>query len=291
MTPTLNYIINDQTIWVWLVDASGQKMSGTFLKEEDPAAFGSMESALKNKQMNKIKELVSLKFDLIQAITTFGDGKINFQDGDLFYVNEAGDTNPIDTKLTAKIKDLIRTGGNAEVLVRFLDNLVDNPCKRAQRDFYDFMIVNNLAMTEDGHFLAYKIVGHNFKDLYTGKMDNSPGKVVSIDRSQVDNDPNRTCSHGLHICSKDYLPQYGGFYGKNSPNKILVVKVNPKDVVAFPKDYNNAKARVASYAVVGEFVQSDAEYLKEQIAKIEAGVTVDIEKVKKLIAEAQSSEA
>lgn len=288
MTPTLNYIINDQTIWVWLVDANGQKMSGTFLKEEDPTTFGSMESALANKQMNKVKELVSLKFDLIQAINTFGDGKINFQDGDLFYINEAGDTNPIDTKLTAKIKDLIRAGSNAEVLVRFLDNLVDNPCKRAQRDFYDFMIVNNLAMTEDGHFLAYKIVRDDFKDLYTGTMDNSPGKVVSIDRSKVDSNPDRTCSHGLHICSKDYLPQYGGFYGKGSPNKILVVKVNPKDVVAFPKDYNNAKARVASYTVVGEFVQSNAEYLKEQIAKIEAGVTVDIAKVKKLIAEAQA---
>jgi hypothetical protein len=280
----LRFIINEQTIYVWLNTEKGQKMSGTFLRAEDPVAFETLAKALKEDNKKKIKELVSMKFDLIQAINSFGDGKVGFTDGDLFYVTEDGDKNPIDTKLTAKIKELIRTGADAGVLVKFLDNLLDNPNPRSIKDFYDFLIVNNLAMTEDGHFLAYKIVGPNFLDLYTGKMDNSPGTVVKMDRSKVNDNPKQTCSHGLHICSKDYLPQYGGGYGSgNNKNKIVVVKVNPKNVVAFPLDYNNAKARVCEYAVVGEFVVTET--LKEQIAKIEAGVTVNIEAVKKMIAE------
>lgn len=280
----LRFIINEQTIYVWLNTEKGQKMSGTFLRAEDPVAFETLAQALKEDNKKKIKELVSMKFDLIQAINSFGDGKVGFTDGDLFYVTEDGDKNPIDTKLTAKIKELIRTGADAGVLVKFLDNLLDNPNPRSIKDFYDFLIVNNLAMTEDGHFLAYKIVGPNFLDLYTGKMDNSPGTVVKMDRSKVNDNPKQTCSYGLHICSKDYLPQYGGGYGSgNSKNKIVVVKVNPKNVVAFPLDYNNAKARVCEYSVVGEFVVTET--LKEQIAKIEAGVTVNIEAVKKLIAE------
>lgn len=286
--PELRFIINDQTIYVWLDTEKGQKMSGTFLRAEDPTSFETLANALKNDDKKKIKELVSLKFDLIQAINSFGNGKVGFEDGDLFYVTNDGDRNAIDTKLTARIKELIRTGGDSAVLVKFLDNLLDNPNPRSIRDFYDFLIVNNLAMTDDGHFLAYKIVAPNFLDLYTKTMDNSPGKVVSMPRDKVNPDPSATCSYGLHICSKDYLPQYGGGYGSgNNGNKIVVVKVNPKDVVAFPKDYANAKARVCQYTVIGEFVAP--KNLKDQIAKIEAGVTVNIEDVKKMIAEVMSA--
>lgn len=282
----LKYIINDQTIFVW-IEKDGRKMTGTFLRNEDSEGFVALETALKSNDLKRIKEIVSLKFNLIDAINSFGNGQIGFEHGELFYVTNEGDKTSVDTKLTSRIKELIRTGADASIMVKFLDNLMDNPDSRAIQDFYDFLIVNNLAMTEDGYFLAYKIVGPTFLDLYTGTMDNSPGKVVSMPRDKVNPDPRQTCSHGLHICSKDYLPNYGGFYGAGEGgNKIVVVRVNPKDVVAFPKDYRNAKARVCEYTVVGEFVAR--ENLKEQIAKIEAGVTVNIEAVKKLIAEAMA---
>lgn len=285
----LKYIINDQTIFIW-IEKDGRKMTGTFLRGEDEQAFATMDKALKGNDTKKIRELVSMKFNLIDAINSFGNGVIGFEEGELFYVTNEGEKSSVDTRLTARIKELIRTGANPSVLVKFLDNLMDNPDPRAIKDFYDFLIVNNLAMTEDGYFLAYKIVGPDFKDLYTKTMDNSPGKVVRMARDKVNPDPNVTCSYGLHICSKDYLPNYGGFYGSgDNRNKIVVVRVNPKDVCAFPKDYKNAKARVCEYTVVEQFVAR--ENLKEQIAKIEAGVTVNIEAVKKLIAEAMAENA
>lgn len=286
--PQLNYIANAQTIYIWM-DTEHGKMSGTFLKEDDGVSFATLAKALAKGDNKVIKEIVSLKFNLIQAINSFGGGKVGFEDGDLFYVNDAGDRNSVDSKLTAKIKSLIASGSSAEILVKFLDNLINNPDRRAVQDFYDFLIVNDLAMTEDGHFLAYKIVRHDFKDLYTGTMDNSVGKTVSMDRSKVNPNPQQTCSHGLHICSKDYLPHYGGFYGSGKPSQVLVVKVNPADVVAFPMDYKNAKARVCSYEVIGTLESQNREFLKEQIAKLEAGVTVDIAAIKKIIKTAVSA--
>lgn len=286
--PKLNYIANAQTIYIWM-DTEHGKMSGTFLKDDDGVSFATLSKALAKGDNKTIKEIVSLKFNLIQAINSFGGGKVGFEDGDLFYVNDAGDKNSVDSKLTAKIKSLIAAGSSAEILVKFLDNLIGNPDRRAVQDFYDFLIVNDLAMTEDGHFLAYKIVREDFKDLYTGTMDNSVGKTVAMDRSKVNPNPQQTCSHGLHICSKDYLPHYGGFYGSGKPSQVLVVKVNPKDVVAFPMDYKNAKARVCSYEVIGTLASQNRDFLKEQIAKLEAGVTVDVAAIKKIIKSAVSA--
>lgn len=76
-------------------------------------------------------------------------------------------------------------------------------------------------------------------------MDNSVGKVLEMPRNMVDEDKNRTCSAGLHFCSYDYLAHFGG-------ERIMVLKINPKDVVAIPADYNNSKGRTCRYEVVDE---------------------------------------
>ncbi|UQJ95396.1 rIIB protein [Klebsiella phage CPRSB] len=85
----------------------------------------------------------------------------------------------------------------------------------------------------------------NYKDLATGKFDNSPGVTVSMPRNMVDEDKTRTCSTGLHVAAKSYLPHYGGGVGR-----VIQVKVDPADVVAIPVDYNNAKMRVCRYKVM-----------------------------------------
>ena len=286
----LHYIANEKTIYVW-VDAAHGKISGTFLADDDEDCFATLTKALKKKNHKAIIDIVSLKFNLIDAINSFGGGQVGFEDGDLFYVNDNGDKTSVDTKLTAKIKSLIKAGKPADVLVKFLDNLLQNPDPRAIKDLYDFLIVNDFALTEDGCFLAYKIVGGDFKDLYTGTMDNSPGSVVSMNRNDVNPDPSHTCSHGLHICAKDYLPQYGGFYGSDSTSKVVVVKQNPMHVVAFPLDYRNAKARVCEYEVLGTLETHDRDYMREQIAKLESGVTIDTEGLKAIIKSALAEQA
>ena len=68
-------------------------------------------------------------------------------------------------------------------------------------------------------------------------------------RNAVDEDKERTCSYGLHFCSIQYLPSFSDSDG----GKTMIVKINPKDVVAIPADYNNTKGRTCRYEVVAEY--------------------------------------
>jgi hypothetical protein len=68
-------------------------------------------------------------------------------------------------------------------------------------------------------------------------------------RNMVDDDPESTCSRGLHFCSQNYL----GFYGRG---RTMIVKVNPRDVVSIPVDYKNAKGRACRYEIYGELEAS-----------------------------------
>lgn len=87
------------------------------------------------------------------------------------------------------------------------------------------------------------------------------GQPVSMPRSECDNDPNSSCSRGLHAKSISY----GMGFGSNS----LVTLVNPYNVVAIPTG-EYSKMRCCEY-----FPLSKAELKDGQIVEFEAG-TYDI---------------
>jgi hypothetical protein len=66
-----------------------------------------------------------------------------------------------------------------------------------------------------------------------------------MDRNQVNDDARQTCSAGLHFCSEGYLRNFGGA-------RVMILKINPRDVVSIPTDYDNSKGRACRYEVVGE---------------------------------------
>jgi hypothetical protein len=109
-----------------------------------------------------------------------------------------------------------------------------------------FLEVNDMPITPDGHFLTYKAVTSDYKDFHTGKFDNSIGAKPEMPRHEVDDNRAITCSRGLHAANKDYASSFGG------TGHLMVCKVNPKDVVSIPNDYNNAKMRVSKYEVIDE---------------------------------------
>jgi hypothetical protein len=159
-----------------------------------------------------------------------------------------------------KILELKSLGIGYEPILNFMKNLSKNPNKKAASHLFQFLEKGNMPITPDGYFLAYKKVRGDYKDIYTGTMDNSVGAVVSMERAECDEDENNTCSKGLHFCSKEYLSIYGSLV---DDAKIIVVKVNPKDVVSIPPDYNQAKGRACYYVVVDditdEYVESGIE--------------------------------
>lgn len=129
-------------------------------------------------------------------------------------------------------------------LLKFWDNLKENPSFNSRKMLYQFLEHNGHPLTSDGCFIAYRGVREDFKDCHSGKFNNSPGSVCEVPRSQVDDNPNNTCSFGLHVACHSFAKGFG--------QRLVEVKVNPSDVVAVPKDYEGTKMRVCRFEVVRE---------------------------------------
>ena len=140
-------------------------------------------------------------------------------------------------------------------LLAFWDNLKKNPSYNARQMMFAFLEHNGHPFTEDGCFIAYRGVSEDFKDVHTGKFDNKPGSVCEMPRDAVDDNPNNTCSAGLHVACFEYAKGFGV--------KLVEVKVNPKDVVCVPTDYNGTKMRTCKFEVIQECAAMREEVLYE----------------------------
>ena len=85
-------------------------------------------------------------------------------------------------------------------------------------------------------------------------MDQQVGAIVTMPREKVVFDEDLTCAPGLHFCSKDYLRF---FFNEEKGNRVVLIKINPADVVSIPADYNNTKGRCCRFEVLAEVGQSD----------------------------------
>ena len=167
---------------------------------------------------------------------------------------------------------MYQEGFPIQPMVLFMENLMLNPSFRAVNELYSFLEQGQLPITSDGYFLAYKKVRNDFLDVHSRSVPNKPAKefteeelqtldkkfgkrdevsvriengvtVVETERNFVNEDKHKVCAEGLHFCSKDYLGEFGG-------EKILVLKINPADVVSIPVDYKNTKGRTCRYYIL-----------------------------------------
>lgn len=161
--------------------------------------------------------------------------------------------------IAIKIFKFIEQNEKFEYLINFWNRVKENPSENSKNQLFLFLSSNNFPITEDGCFIAYKRVKWDYTDLRTGKMDNSIGKVVKMERSEVVDDPMFSCAAGLHIAPYSYALTY-------AKGKLIEVKVSPKDVVSVPVSYHDQKARVCEYLVVGEI--DDPENYKFDNTKI-----------------------
>jgi hypothetical protein len=157
------------------------------------------------------------------------------------------DNDALPDSLSSRVLDFFNNNLPFEPLLKFWAKLKNNPSFNSRQMLYKFLEHNGHPITTEGNFIAYRAVRHDFLDKRTAKMDNSVGSIVSIDRSKVDDNPNNTCSYGLHVATLEYAT---GFAEGN--DKLLDVEVDPADVVAVPTDYNGTKMRVCKFKVVAE---------------------------------------
>lgn len=189
--------------------------------------------------------------DVPRFVASESGGKVVVKNGSIYYADEE-----LHSSLTRRILWGLREGFDMKNYILFLENLMENPSKRAVDELFDFLEACNMGITDDGHFLAYKRVKADLTDCYSGKFDNSPGQKLSMPRNKVDEDKTRTCSDGFHFCSFTYLPEFG-VMRKNDSDRVVIVKINPRNVVAIPVDYKNAKGRTCEFEVVGEYKGED----------------------------------
>ena len=198
--------------------------------------YEKVKEAIKAGDWETVENIIEPK----KAVLNYGKGNIEIQGEKLFWKG-----NEMHGAIVDRMIQMLQDEFPVEPLVLFMENLMQNPSYRAVNELYGFLEKNNLPITPDGHFLAYKKVRHDYKDVYSGTFDNSVGQVVQMERNQVNDDKNQTCSAGLHFCSQGYLNHFGG-------ERVMILKINPADVVSIPTDYNNSKGRCSRYEVVGE---------------------------------------
>lgn len=140
-------------------------------------------------------------------------------------------------------------------LYKFLNKLHQNPDKAVHQMLYTFIKANDIVIDRNGDVRAFKYVdAKTYLDSYSKTYKNSPGKIIEMDRKDVDSNPNNTCSRGLHVCSAAYIKSCGAY--NNANYAIMETVINPKDFVAVPTDYQHTKARVCKYKVTKNITKS-----------------------------------
>ena len=177
----------------------------------------------------------------------------------LDYVNDAYyfDGKLLPKALSDKICSIKERGLPFEAFEAFLGRVMSNPSAISITNLYDFLEYRELPITADGYFLAYKgidtdgysvrgnlntIVNEGTVDSKGRILNTDFGKRVSVDRNQVDDDRTNGCSFGLHVGSFNYARGWG--------STLILVKVDPADVVSVPSSDRFQKCRVCAYTPI-----------------------------------------
>jgi hypothetical protein len=180
---------------------------------------------------------------LVTDLEGYSKGKLKIQENKI--MGKKGETIP--HAIARKVVEFAKKKLPFRPLDKFMENLKKNPNKDSRDQLLKYLEHNHFPITSDGCFLAYKYVTKNENGLFdshTGTFKNNVGCIVAMDRTKCDSNRNVICSSGLHVAAYPYASNCGG------GQVIIEVKVNPKDVVAVPSDYNDQKMRVCRYEVI-----------------------------------------
>ena len=243
----MNYIVSrNGTITATLIE-NGKAIHRTIHK--DTPFYEDCLKAAKARNVNKF--VAASNFAL--QVSKQSKGAITYENGILM------GGRPLHSSMAKRFNALIHEGHSVKPFILFMENVYLNPSQSAIDELYLFLEANDLPMTEDGHLLAYRCVNRDYTSKHPNPDGthnrNKVGDYVTKDRAECDPDRNRTCSRGLHACSLGYIPQA---YTNSPDNRIMIVKINPKDVVSIPTDYNNQKMRCCAYKVVAEHMFGDS---------------------------------
>lgn len=203
--------------------------------------------------IDEVLRLMSPKQAVQSYIKKVSD-RVSFKGNTLLFDNDPVHSSLADTIVRLSSED---GEGDPTKLVKFLENLMTNPSDHSREQLYDWIAPRNITITSDGHFLAYKGVRDDYTSVNSGpgivnnvefsetNLNNSPGNVLEFPRNKVVANSGIGCAVGLHAGTFEYA---SGF----SRGKVVLVKINPRDVVSVPTDCDAQKLRVCRYEVLEE---------------------------------------
>lgn len=221
-------------------DTISVMIAGTpYLVNNDHAAYSDLKKAVQEDNADAFLEKYSLK----DVFCGYVGQRVETRGNKVFL-----DGSEIPEGFTNLVFEMIKESINPVYVENFIVNLMDNPSRLTISHLYDFLQHKGMPLTEDGCFLGYKAVTKNLKDKRTGTFDNSIGAVVREQRNTVCDDREIGCSNGLHVGSLEYASSFA-----SCDDRLVIVKVNPKDVVSIPLDCGCQKLRCCEYKVLYEY--------------------------------------
>lgn len=246
-----------ETKWTFLYSPDG-KLSVTvhgrnFLITKDQIGYGDAVQAVKDRNFEALVAAADKK----AAIADYSDGRIEIHGNNVTYLGR-----PIHNTLTQRLVQMLEQKLPFEPWLKFLENLMQNPSKRAIQEVYAWVERHGATITEDGCIQGHKKLNrvetdtrlpedqrkaidgepadkHIYIDVHSGTVRQWEGKVVSMPRNEVDDNWGTACSEGFHVGTPDY--HFGG-------DVAVVVHVNPAHFVA--ADVHSKKFRCSEYTIV-----------------------------------------
>jgi len=254
-------VINENTITVFLPDGTCPAVTS------DHPSFAKIKALLLKGEHDGVPALM----DMRKGFEKMGGGLLTVSGNEVLYMGRS-----LQSYQAQKLMSMFKQGHqNIKPYSRFVERLEQNPSFRAREEFARFADYEELPIDEEGFVYAWRgLLGDYYsrsgnlntrvlkgKVNASGQILNEIGAEIEVERADVDDNCNRTCSQGLHVGSLNYARGWSG-------GKLVLVKFDPKDVVSVPTDCNGQKCRVCRYWVLSDYVQQEP--IKEAVVSNKA---------------------
>lgn len=169
--------------------------------------------------------------------------EISVDGDDIYYGDERIDDTLLDE--VAALRDLDMPLGG---IMKFIERCYNNMEERARTELLSFIKNCGLTIDSEGFIIAYKAVRQNYMDKHSNTIDWSVGQIPKMNRDLVENDPSKACGEGLHAGGLGYVKKHG-----NHGDRIVIVKIDPFNVVSIPYDSGCQKLRCCEVEVIGDY--------------------------------------
>lgn len=250
----INYAISRNSITV-VINAKSTTLCS------DHSQFNKIVALLKGDEFGHIDEQeIAVLLDMKSALTRYSDGELTIE-GDV--VCRKGSR--LDDALARRVIKYWKSNVPYAYLLRFFDRVEENSSNASKTQLFSFLDHLGIPITEDGYILAYKYIDRDWYSVHGGDNSkvtkgtfnegghifNGIGEEIRVKRNYVEDNPDVACSTGLHVGTERYAVG-----NKPTDGHVILVRINPADVVSVPRDCNGEKMRVSGYTVLAEYVKT-----------------------------------